>query len=169
MVLQNYKCELEKSAYAAAQNCAKEGSTTPGVDEVWHVIDSSMSDMKAAAEQAITTWFSQITTKGNYMMQKTGQQNILMRTPDIANFAKMVWDSHTDVGCAIVKCNAATKKIVKVRFQEIYLWKSDLRHGWYYVPSMPERWWDMPHCGGTLREESMSSKISQKHPSMKRI
>ncbi|EYC01643.1 hypothetical protein Y032_0105g3668 [Ancylostoma ceylanicum] len=111
MVLQNYKCELEKSAYAAAQNCAKEGSTTPGVDEVWHVIDSSMSDMKAAAEQAITTWFSQITTKGNYMMQKTGQQNILMRTPDIANFAKMVWDSHTDVGCAIVKCNAATKVV----------------------------------------------------------
>ncbi|EYC01651.1 hypothetical protein Y032_0105g3671 [Ancylostoma ceylanicum] len=54
-----YKCELETSAYRAAEGCYKGDSSTQGVDEVWHVFDTSPSDMNKAAEE-VRLWNSKL-------------------------------------------------------------------------------------------------------------
>ncbi|RCN36301.1 hypothetical protein ANCCAN_17811 [Ancylostoma caninum] len=45
------------------------------------------------------------------MNQTTGSQNIWLPQQNIPNFAKMVWDSHTEIGCAIVKCGSNMKAV----------------------------------------------------------
>ncbi|RCN36302.1 SCP-like protein [Ancylostoma caninum] len=104
-----YKCELEASAYKAAQGCSKSASNTEGVDEVWHVFDNAMNNLKDAANQTVDIWYKEIKT--GYMNQTTGSQNLWLPALNIPNFAKMVWDSHKEIGCAIVKCPSATKAV----------------------------------------------------------
>ncbi|KAL6732216.1 hypothetical protein Aduo_002998 [Ancylostoma duodenale] len=104
-----YDCNLEKSAYTVAQNCADSESKTSDVDEVWHVFNGNSLDATNAANKAITAWFDEIKT--GFMKQATGSQNQFLPALKIPMFAKMIWESHKKIGCAIVKCTSATKVV----------------------------------------------------------
>ncbi|RCN36706.1 hypothetical protein ANCCAN_17411 [Ancylostoma caninum] len=49
------------------------------------------------------------------MHQSTGSQRLSLPNPHISNFAKMMWDSHTHVGCAVVKCLFFTNVVCHYR------------------------------------------------------
>ncbi|EYB93376.1 hypothetical protein Y032_0183g948 [Ancylostoma ceylanicum] len=54
-------------------------------------------------------WYKEIKT--GHMNQATGSQNLLLPTLNITNYAKMIWDSHEKVGCAVFQCKT-TKNVV---------------------------------------------------------
>ncbi|RCN45696.1 SCP-like protein [Ancylostoma caninum] len=104
-----YDCELEKSAYSAAKDCSESDSKTASVDELWKVFNDNSLDATKAANQATDAWYKEI-EKG-YMKQITGSLNMFLPELNIPNFAKMVWDSHKGIGCAVVRCTSATKVV----------------------------------------------------------
>ncbi|RCN45695.1 SCP-like protein, partial [Ancylostoma caninum] len=104
-----YNCGLEASAHEAAKGCRKVDSTSKQFDEVWHVFDKAIPDMKDAAQRAIKLWYKEIET--GYMNQTTGLMNMFLPELNIPHFARMIWDSHREIGCAVVKCTSATKVV----------------------------------------------------------
>ncbi|KIH60003.1 SCP-like protein, partial [Ancylostoma duodenale] len=53
---------------------------------------------------AVTTWYGEITSNGAHMDQKPGSKNLLLPELNIRHFARMVWDTNAEMGCAIVRC-----------------------------------------------------------------
>ncbi|EPB73604.1 SCP-like protein [Ancylostoma ceylanicum] len=101
-----YSCKSEESAHAAASRCSDTDSDTPHVLELRKKIHDSNIDHVAAAEQAIMSWFNEIKT--GYMPQKSGQQNLHLPLNNLPNFGKMMWESLSYVGCAVVRCTSFT-------------------------------------------------------------
>ncbi|KIH57638.1 hypothetical protein ANCDUO_12168, partial [Ancylostoma duodenale] len=100
---EQYGCDLEESAYEMATKCAD-----PNVENVnWFM--STAANKKLAAIEAMEAWYSEI-TKG-HMEQKTGSQNLLLPELNIRQFARMVWDTNTQMGCGIHECSAKPKNI----------------------------------------------------------
>ncbi|EPB66442.1 SCP-like protein [Ancylostoma ceylanicum] len=103
-----YNCGLEKEAYATASNCPK---ADPNVDNVnWFM--ATADNRKKAAIEAMNNWYNEINS--SYMVQATGSQNLLLPELNIRHFARMVWDTNTEMGCAINKCN--NKWVVVCRY-----------------------------------------------------
>ncbi|RCN46880.1 SCP-like protein, partial [Ancylostoma caninum] len=100
----SYDCNLEESAYNLALKCAD-----PNVENVnWHL--SSAKSKKLAAVEAMEKWYNEIMT--GHMEQKTGSQNLLLPQLNIRNFARMVWDFNTQMGCGIAKCSDGKWSVV---------------------------------------------------------
>ncbi|RCN24752.1 hypothetical protein ANCCAN_29545 [Ancylostoma caninum] len=59
-----YNCGLEASAYAAAKGCKEVNSTSKDFDEVWHVFNKPIADMKVAAKQ-VCMWLEISKTSRN--------------------------------------------------------------------------------------------------------
>ncbi|KIH55858.1 SCP-like protein, partial [Ancylostoma duodenale] len=103
-----YNCTLEAVAYERAKACP---SADPNVDNVnWFI--STAANKKLAAIEAMNAWFGEITKNGAYMDQKTGSQNMLLPALNIRQFARMVWDRNTEMGCGIAKCSGNKWNVV---------------------------------------------------------
>ncbi|KAL6736290.1 hypothetical protein Aduo_006658 [Ancylostoma duodenale] len=100
MKLTNYDCNLEKDAYSTAHSCP---SADPKVDNENWFTTTDVANKRQAAEKAVASWYNEITT--GYMDQKTGSQNLLMPNFNITHFARIVWGTNTQIGCAVHRCN----------------------------------------------------------------
>ncbi|RCN52168.1 hypothetical protein ANCCAN_01598 [Ancylostoma caninum] len=45
------------------------------------------------------------------MFQRTGSQNLYLPKFNIPNFGKMMWDSNSYIGCAVVRCSSFTNVV----------------------------------------------------------
>ncbi|RCN46883.1 SCP-like protein [Ancylostoma caninum] len=97
--IKNYDCKLEEVAYATAAKCQTEVYVQ---NENWFMASTKATNRKLAAREAVEHWYNEI--KSGHMEQKTGSQNLLMPSFKIDHFARMVWDTNTQIGCAAHKC-----------------------------------------------------------------
>ncbi|KIH50022.1 SCP-like protein [Ancylostoma duodenale] len=97
----NYDCDLEKAAYATAQQCKPADPNTN--NENWFTTKTTGTNKKAAAEKAVASWYEEISNGS--MQQEEGSQNLLMPDLHVTHFARMVWSTNDRMGCAIHKCN----------------------------------------------------------------
>ncbi|KAK6756742.1 hypothetical protein RB195_014895 [Necator americanus] len=91
-----YDCASEKIAYNAA--C----SATTGYVENRNSFQDPNKDPVQAAMQAVRRWYNEKQTGS--LLQQTGQTNTYAENLGIPRFAKVVWDTHATVGCAVKPC-----------------------------------------------------------------
>ncbi|RCN32025.1 SCP-like protein [Ancylostoma caninum] len=95
-----YNCELEAAAYATASGCK---TADPNAEnENW--FKTAAANRKDAVSKAMAAWFGEITANNAHMQQTTGSQNLLLPQLNITHFARMVWDTNTEMGCSVVQC-----------------------------------------------------------------
>ncbi|KIH58601.1 SCP-like protein [Ancylostoma duodenale] len=99
-IMGNYNCNLEAEAYATASKCSSGDSEVQ--NENWFM-STTATNKKQAAKEAVTSWYKEI--ENGQMVQKTGSQNTLLPRLKINHFARMVWDTNTQIGCAVYKCS----------------------------------------------------------------
>ncbi|EYC26841.1 hypothetical protein Y032_0010g992 [Ancylostoma ceylanicum] len=98
-----YNCTLENEAFEAAQ---QKPTTSSVKNENVFVIKKAGVESLAAAKQVLRKWYQEIETGA--MRQATGTMNIYTPELKLPNFAKMVWDSITEVGCAVHSVESST-------------------------------------------------------------
>ncbi|EPB73727.1 SCP-like protein [Ancylostoma ceylanicum] len=102
-----YDCPLEMSAYKIAKLCDDSMSNENFAENRMKLPNSI--EFTNAPKKAMEAWYKEIKT--GHMNQATGSQNLLLPTLNITNYAKMIWDSHEKVGCAVFQCKT-TKNVV---------------------------------------------------------
>ncbi|RCN46882.1 SCP-like protein, partial [Ancylostoma caninum] len=104
---QKYNCDLEKKAWETAKDCSL--SAEPKADNVnWFM--ATAENRRLAAIQAMGKWFNE--TETGSLDQQTGSQNLLLPKFNIAHFARMVWDTNADMGCAVANCGGKKWNVV---------------------------------------------------------
>ncbi|KAK6753971.1 hypothetical protein RB195_013143 [Necator americanus] len=102
MIKLRYDCNAEYSAYMSAQRCVdmdSPQSSRPGFDENRHVSPNPNTDHVTMARRAANHWWNEMVTYGIPQ-----GNNIFHLGLNIPHFAKMAWDTHERVGCAVFKC-----------------------------------------------------------------
>ncbi|KAL6741239.1 hypothetical protein Aduo_014513 [Ancylostoma duodenale] len=97
-----YDCDAENSAYESAMKCSTTASSSEKYDENVYVIEDD-GDVSDPILEAVNSWSSEAL---DLNQAKTG--NLYSSSDKIPNFANVAWDSHTKVGCAVVKCGSKT-------------------------------------------------------------
>ncbi|RCN50642.1 SCP-like protein [Ancylostoma caninum] len=105
MMAMEYDCNLENSAYESAIICSNTSSST---DENLYVIEEE--DFYDPVVEAINWWSSEAF---DYDQKK---ENLYPSTGKIPSFANLAWDTHTKVGCAVVKCDNGKRTHVVCRY-----------------------------------------------------
>ncbi|RCN46884.1 SCP-like protein [Ancylostoma caninum] len=109
MMKLNYSCTFEKEANQLLSQCL---TADPKHDNVnWFI--ASKDNKKEAAEEALKAWYDEITRTGAHMLQTGGSRNLLLPDLKITHFARMVWGTNTQVGCAFKRCDAKWQVVCK--------------------------------------------------------
>ncbi|EPB73210.1 SCP-like protein [Ancylostoma ceylanicum] len=104
-----YDCPAEASAHSSATRCRNAADSSGNYDENFYFINSNTIEHKTAAREAANTWGLEISTRT--MPQRDTERNMYSSSLGIPNFANMVWEAHSGVGCAIVRCNSRTNVV----------------------------------------------------------
>ncbi|EYC08179.1 hypothetical protein Y032_0067g33 [Ancylostoma ceylanicum] len=101
-----YDCPAEASAHSSAAQCRNAAASSANYDENFYAINSNTIEHNTAAREAANTWGLEISTRT--MPQGDTERNMYSSSLGIPNFANMVWETHSGVGCAIVRCSTRT-------------------------------------------------------------
>uniref|UniRef100_A0A7I5E758 SCP domain-containing protein n=1 Tax=Haemonchus contortus TaxID=6289 RepID=A0A7I5E758_HAECO len=104
-----YDCAVEASAIRHAQTCdgelSSEGSR-PGLKENIQKIDDLSLDYSAAAEQAMTIWWSELARSGIRSDMLFDYPTRHRTTNIVTHWSKMAWHDNVRLGCAIQRCKS---------------------------------------------------------------
>ncbi|KIH45190.1 SCP-like protein [Ancylostoma duodenale] len=109
MMKLSYSCTFEKEASQLLSQCLSSDPTENNVN--WFM--ASKDNKKEGAEEALKAWYDEITRTGAHMVQATGSQNMLLPDLKVTHFARMVWGTNTQVGCAFKECSGNLQVVCK--------------------------------------------------------
>ncbi|KAK6758194.1 hypothetical protein RB195_015797 [Necator americanus] len=104
MIRLSYNCAAEGTASTAAVSwCQNAGSSTPGIGEIKYQYTGATGRPKVIANAAVDAWWNE-GKSGRLPPPSPAPQNIYTSNLGIPNFSKIVWDTHTSVGCSWYRC-----------------------------------------------------------------
>ncbi|KAK6010524.1 SCP-like protein [Ostertagia ostertagi] len=102
-----YDCTLEASAIRHARTCDGELSlpeSRPGTRENIQTINNLNLDENAAADQAMTIWWSELARSGIRSDMLFDSATRYRTTNIVTHWSKMAWHDNVRLGCAIQRC-----------------------------------------------------------------
>ncbi|KAK6756495.1 hypothetical protein RB195_014730 [Necator americanus] len=109
MIELKYNCDAESSANDWAKQCKDSDSYSNKYDEIRYVYKGTNTDLEAITRSAINVWRKEAET-GSFL-QGPNDKNVYQSALGIPNLAKIVWDDHKELGCAVVKCSDFTNVV----------------------------------------------------------
>ncbi|KAK6730633.1 hypothetical protein RB195_007229 [Necator americanus] len=106
----SYNCTAETSANNWAVQCQNRDSGTTIYAETRYIFQGTTAAKDTITRTAINSWRDEVNT-GSLPPAGTKPQNIYQTNLGIKNFAKMVWDTETGVGCSINRCSSFTNVV----------------------------------------------------------
>ncbi|KAL6742056.1 hypothetical protein Aduo_015255 [Ancylostoma duodenale] len=97
-----YDCDAEKTAFEWAKRCVdadSDASSRRNWGENRYAFPNKNLDLMTVAKRATNRWWNEI---ARFTIDQS--KNIFHASYPIAHFAKMAWDTHEYVGCAVYYC-----------------------------------------------------------------